>query len=502
MRKRDALKITLPNDISYLPIVQMFIRELAKRFGFAEEDTYKIELGLEETFMNIIKHAFEEDEDNTFDIICEHIPKGIKIIFKEKGIPYDPNRLPHYSLAKHIDDVSTSGLGTFLTKEVMDEVLFRNLGPQGKETHLIKYLKTRNIKEYLDASELEPEIKPHEETHQIITEKIEYDVRLMEPEEAIEISRGAYKSHGYTFFDDNIYYPEQIVEMNRTGQMISAVAVSKERGFMGHAALVYPYLGAQIAELNFIFVNPEYRGQGCMGRLLDFLFQVEKQQKLSGVYSYAVTNHLFTQKTMFRLGLIDCGIELVTSPATWIFKGIDGNPSQRISVTLSFRYLEPPSSLTLYPPKRHLEMIEKIYSWLNVKHNYIVPEISEPVFKQESSNIETTIHASEGSAEIFISSYGSHIIREIRSIVRDLCIRQIASITLFLNLEDPVTYFMASEFEKMDFFFSGIMPQTTHGDALILQYLNNVAFDYDRLMIYTDFGKELLSYIKSCDPYA
>ncbi|MCX8111113.1 MAG: GNAT family N-acetyltransferase [Syntrophorhabdaceae bacterium] len=502
MKKSDVFKITLTNDIYYLPIVQVCIREIAKKIGFDDEDIYKIELGLEETYTNIIKHAFEDDEDNTFEIICEHIPKGIRIIFKEKGIPFDPNRLPHFSLAEEIDDISSSGLGTYLTKEVMDEVLFRNLGPQGKETHLVKYLKSRNIRESLTEAELKPEIKPHEKPQQITTGKIEYEVRLMEPEEAIEISRGAYKSHGYTFFDDNIYYPEQIVELNKTGQMISAVAVSKEKGFMGHAALVYPYLGAQIAELNFIFVNPEYRGQGCMNRLIDFLFQIKKPNILKGVYAYAVTNHIFTQKTMYKFGLVDCGIELATSPATWIFKGIDGDTSQRISVSLSFKYMEPPPSLNLYPPEKHMAMIKKIYSWMNVKNNYMIPEISEPVFTNERSNIETTIHASEGSAEIFINNFGSNIIREIKTLTKDLCIKQMSSITLFLSLEDPMTYFIAPELEKMDYFFSGIMPQTAHGDSLILQYLNNVAFNYDKLMIYTDFGKELVSYIKSCDPYA
>ncbi len=32
-------------------------------------------------------------------------------------------------------------------------------------------------------------------------------MRLMREEEAIEISRCAYISHGYSFFDDHIYYP-------------------------------------------------------------------------------------------------------------------------------------------------------------------------------------------------------------------------------------------------------------------------------------------------------
>jgi len=71
-----------------------------------------------------------------------------------------------------------------------------------------------------------------------------------------------------------------------------------------------------------------------------------------------------------------------------------------------------------------------------------------------------------------------------------------------LNLEDPPTFFMTAEFEKMGFFFSGILPLGSIGDALVLQYLNNVAFDYGKVVLFTDTAKEILDYILGCDPNA
>ena len=171
----------------------------------------------------------------------------------------------------------------------------------------------------------------------VIQEKILYDVRALRPAEAIEVSRCAYKSHGYTFFDDHIYYPDRLIELCDSGQMISAVAVTKEQAFMGHGALVYPYLGARIAELTFLFVNVEYRGQGCGNRLTEYLFTVPKRYPLDGIYAYAVTNHIFTQKVLVKFNFGDCGLLLATSPATWMFKGIEES-TQRISVILSYEY--------------------------------------------------------------------------------------------------------------------------------------------------------------------
>jgi len=322
----------------------------------------------------------------------------------------------------------------------------------------------------------------------------------MRPEEAIEVSKGAYRTHGYTIYDDSIYYPEQIVELNETGMMVSAVAVTKDNVFMGHCALVYPYPDARIAEMNFLFVNPEYRGQDCIDKFTIFMVTTAREQGLSGLYFFAVTNHIYSQRPNVKYGYVNCGVILAVSPATIVFKGVEGDTSQRISCTTGFLYLKKPETLTLYPPRHHLKMIEEIYGWMGAGNDYKSPDFPEPVFKEEHSIIETIAHEKEGNTTVLISSYGSNILKEIKALTRDMCIKQIACITLVLSLEDPLTYFLTSEFEKTGFFFSGIMPQTMIGDALILQYLNNVAIDYGKVKVYTDYSKDILAYIKSCDP--
>ncbi len=132
--------------------------------------------------------------------------------------------------------------------------------------------------------------------------------------------------------------------------MISAVAVTADGTFMGHSAFLYQYPEDVIAELTFVFVNVEYRGQGALNRLVDYLFTVPKKRELRGMYAYAVTNHPFTQKSMIKFQINDCGLLLATSPASWKFKGISEDTTQRISVLLSFKYLEPPLVYDLYVP--------------------------------------------------------------------------------------------------------------------------------------------------------
>ncbi len=492
MKNFESIKMTFPNTFDYLFLVQTFVREVAKNIGFSGGLLDQIDIAIEEAVSNVMVHASDE-ENPTFDIICEKVPVGMKITLKEMGIPFDPERIRKYELSKNMDDVPTKGLGIYLIRKMMDDLAFNNLGPQGKETVMIKYLPDAAVGQ-------QQEEDPEKELTSVVTGKIEYDVRALEEYEAIEVSRCAYKTHGYTFFDDHIYYPERLVEMNRTSEMISAVAVTKENVFMGHGAFLYQHPEDKIAELTFVFVNVEFRGQGALNRLVDYLFQVPKTRELRGVYAYAVTNHVFTQKSMMRFQINDCGILLATSPASWKFKGISDDTSQRISVALSYKSLVSPITYQLFVPEHHSEMIRKIYANLGADHNFVVPGPDAAAVKNAESVIQTRINDLEGCAEIFIESYGNDILKLIRKTVREFCLKQLSALDLFISLHDPATYTMTAEFEKMGFFFAGILPESKIGDALILQYLNNVELDYSKILLVSDLSKEMLEYICKHDP--
>lgn len=497
MTNKDSLKLTLPNELSYLPSAQNFVLDAARRFGFSEPELMNVEVGIEEAVTNVMKHAYDVEENSHFDIICEKLPAGIRIIIKERGIPFDPKQIATYHSGAHLEEASTSGLGTYLMQRMMDEVSFRNLGSEGKETHLVKYRKDRVALEaeqhnQMEAATAEPAV---------IQEKIEYSVRGLDPSEAIQISKCAFMSHGYSFFDEHIYYPERLIAMNQSGEMISAVAVTKDNVFMGHSALVYPYPEDRIAELTFVFVNVEYRGQGAFKQLIEYLLTCPKPREFKGMYAYAVSNHAFTQKANMRFQINDCGILLATSPSSWKFRGIPEAGAQRISVVLGFKYIGAPEKLAIYAPPHHRAMIEKLYRYLGaVDHDYRVPE-GAPVFGS-SCELLTGVNPSESCAEIFVKRSGADAVSAVKKTLRQFCVQQIACINLFLSLEDPATHLLAAELEKLGFFFAGILPCARIGDSLILQYLNNVDIDYSKIVAYSDVAKELLAYIKNYDPNA
>lgn len=492
--KQSAVVLSLPAETAYLGVAEQCTRAVATLFGFDEPSIGKIELAVEEAVSNVIEHAYRAEAGKTFDLIFERVPLGLQVRIKEKGIPFDPRLVASYDPAQIGSEETPTGLGLYLMNSVMDEVSFHNLGLEGKETHLVKYRSTPGVE---TAEDLLPGADESAREPEVITERIDYEVRLLQPSEAIEVSRCAYKSHGYTFFDEHIYFPDRLIELNRSGQMISAVAVTKDGTFMGHAALVYPKLGAEIAELTFVFVNLEYRGQGCMNRLCDYLFN-QVEHHLHGIYAYAVTNHVFTQKVMLKYGFGDCCIELATSPATWEFKGMEKS-TQRLSVVTSFKYLVAPERLTIYAPPQHREMIEAIYRNLGVTHDYVAP--AQPaLLPAEASQIDIELDTTENFAEIHLIRAGEHAVHEVHAALRSLCVKQVAAIYLFLDMTDPATHHLTGEMEQLGFFFAGILPHCAVNEGLVLQYLNNQPLDYSKIQTYSDLAKRLLEKVRHHDP--
>lgn len=499
-----SFKLTAPCDMAALPLVLACVREAAVLVGFAGGDISRIELAVEEAVSNVVKHAFlDDDEPGAFDIVCEQVTLGLRIVIREKGIPFDPAKAPVFEQGEDLEHVSARGMGMALMRQSMDEVAFHNLGPDGKETRLVKYLPGKSVHPGFEAREQDADpadSAPLTQMPQAPPPRIDYAVRRMTADEAIEVSRSAYKNHGYTFFNEVIYYPERLAEMNAAEEMISAVAVTADNEFMGHAALVFEDDEARTAEYTFVFVNQAFRNQGCMGRLARFLLTTPARRPLAGVYSYSVANHVFTQRGVIKLGFRDCGILLATSPATWKFKGIDEPGVQRISVVLSFVYLEQPSPRRIFAPPHHGEMIGRILEHIGAPHVLASPPQNPPALAALASRIDTKVYPLENCAMIKIHEYGSDCAREVRRILRDLCLKQLAAIDLFLPLDDPTTAFITAELEKLGFFFAGIQPETGRGDALILQYLNNIPFDYDKVQASSDMARDLLAYIRRHDP--
>jgi serine/threonine-protein kinase RsbW len=249
-------------------------------------------------------------------------------------------------------------------------------------------------------------------------------------------------------------------------------------------------------------VKPEFRSLGCFRNITQYLLDQAKSQGKQGAFGVAVTNHTISQHTVHGFGFRDCGLRLGMIPPNILFKGMHAKIPYRVSMLVQFLYLKQPAvSCTIYAPPHHAEMMTALYKGLGVR-----PEVKRKVPAEakraaSSSAIRIKLVGSLNFARIIIDRSGKNIIDELQTRVRELCRKKIEIINLFLNLSDPSTCTYTEQFEKLGFFFAGILPGgLSDGDALILQYLNNVPLDYDAIQVKSTIAKKLLTYVRKHDP--
>jgi anti-sigma regulatory factor (Ser/Thr protein kinase)/predicted N-acetyltransferase YhbS len=504
--------LIIPNDTAYLPVVCAYVKSSAAQFGFDDQDTGDIRLAVDEACTHVIQTAFEPGEEQSLSISCQRYPSGLRITIADKGMPFDPCSIPAYD-AHGGPDRELSGLPFYLIQQVMDEVRFVNKGSEGKELQLTKYLRVPSVETYFPEEELLPydtSVEP--------APLAQYSYRFMEPTDAIEIAKCVYKTYGYTYPGEHIYFPERLVTMNQSGELLSAVATTESGEVVGHCALS-GQPGDPMMEVCQAVVAPAHRRRGVMKELVGLLTVEARKRGLAGLFVVTVTVHPFSQQATLRYGFRESALLLAYGPRNVHFKKItDQQLPQRETVVYGYQPLHEEPRSRVYPPAHHRSIIARIYANLGLERELAWPEMSQPrsqpgPLRPERSHFDlsTKITPAMRTAQIEIDSYGPGVEGEIKSKLKDLCCEGIAVIYLNSPLSDPHTAIFCRKFEEMGFFFAGILPGPTKpagpggmsgGDWLCLQFLNGSHVDYDRLQVCSGFGRELASYIREQDPLA
>ena len=490
---KELGKLVLTNSKDLIPAIQAYTGQIATLCGFPVETGDKIQLAIEEACLNVINNSFNPGESGEFDITFYRRTDGIEIHVHDMGVPYDPSKAPVFDPHANLMEHDLEGLGMFLISKTMDEYRFNNLGIRGKETVLIKYHDATVIAAETD-TQVEPEIVEPPASQPV--EQINFNIRVMKAEEALEVCRCIYDCYGYSYANENIYFPERVAAMNQNGKLRSAVALTDDGEMGGHFALIF--YEKLPAEVGIAVTKQKFRGQGFARQLGEFLEMEARAANLRGVQVKEVTAHPYTQKFCIKLGYKDCGLLLAHSPKSLSFKGINDKLKQRNSDVLGFKYLETPQEREIYAPVHHREMIELLYNNIGDNVRCIAAESTFP--QQEKSVTEVNVYALRSLAEMFVLEYGEDFIAVMRQEMRKVFKDEIQVIELYLSLNDPLTQVMVPMLESMGFIFTGILPETHMGDALIMQYFNGVYIDYSQIVLVTDVAKQLLEYVQRHDP--
>lgn len=477
-KSHEIARITVLNNISFITALNLFAEQIAKMNGFDESFILKIQLVIEETAVSIIEHSFEMNETGYYDVIFERHPNKLIIAFEDKGLPYEISQL---------ENKDEGALRMLLIRSIADEIHFKNLGKSGKRIELHIAIPYKNINYYLS------------DKHVILEKDIPRDTRpvslmMMEKDKAIELSRCVYRTYGYSYISDFIYFPEKITELLESGLLKSCIAINADGELVAHLGLNFLNKGSKVGETGQAVVDPRYRGRGLFETMKKYLADHENKNQNYGFYSESVSIHPYTQKGNISLGANETGILLGYIPETLFFKKInEEEQSQRQTAILFYMKVNDEPERNIFLPKQHYEIISEIITKSGLRR--VLNNPPSNTVKDNHSVIETVIRPEWGQAFLVIKSYGIDFELIIHSKIKEIKNRKIDCIYIDLPLSDKNTPEYTTIMENAGFFFAGIIPELYDGDILRLQYLNNIDIVKDSIITVSDFCNDLLNYV-------
>lgn len=472
------LKLVVPNQMGYLPIVLKTVEELCYQQGFDESTIRSVVLACEEAIANVILHAFSPDEEAEFTIQIEPSTTGIAFHVLDKGMPYDPG-------SETFDEETLRGLGHLMMGRLMDRVQFHNHGNRGKELVLHKYF---SQDELVTEKLKRPEVVENQ-VKQFLLEEIEY--RLFQPQDALEIARCAYESYGYTYAYEHIYYPERIRELNERGELISLVATCGEQ-VLGHVGLVKFEGVSGVYELGLAMTKQGYRGLHIFSTLAALVLAEARKRGIMAIFGQFVTTHIYSQKAPLRIGMRPTALLCAYVPSDIDFRKIKKSMGQRSAVLVMTRVLAERGVVRIFVPQTHRPMLQRIYDEMGQAVEFAESDI----VPAQLSETSLSINANMRMGKLFFQRMGVDIDQHLRNHVMQARKEDVQMIEAFVNMCLPDAPGLIAAAERYGFAVVGVLPGALEGDLLVLQYFNGVHVQFFDIELVPE-GSFLLPYIQN-----
>src|ERR687889_287087 len=368
--EEQVVSVAVSADAGLLPPVIEFVARMVQRLGLG--DIGQIDGAVELVCMNVIEHAFGPEEKGSFDVRVMRGPGRVVVAVEDRGLPFDYSRLQNGEDGTVLETLHQS----------FDEVRFVNLGRLGNRVELRKHLPHADVREHLPEEEHRNTVEA-----EAVSEDVPLEIRTMRPEESSELSRCVYRSYGYSYDWDSIYYPDRIRELQEKGLMRSCVTVTQDGEFVGHLAVSVQHPDAPVGEAGQAVVDPRFRGHHLFPRMKTFMAERSGDLGMYGLYSEATAVHPYSQRGNLQLGARETGFLLGYIPASVSYKQIgEEREGRRGSVALFYMRVKAEPERKIYPPAPYLEEVKRV-----VEHNGLrrtVGEVNDPTLQPSRMSVE------------------------------------------------------------------------------------------------------------------
>lgn len=319
-----------------------------------------------------------------------------------------------------------------------------------------------------------------------------FQVRRMEPEDAWGVARCFYAVYGEHYPFDTYYIPDKLIEENRKGNVISAVARTEGGDIIGCMALYRSsaYFSG-VYEYGQGIVLPEYRSSFAVLCLQDYLMDLaDSLPDIHEVFGEAVCNHVLSQRMMPLVGFRETGLELGLLPAE-AFKDLEF-PADRVSTLLGFKAVKDRAH-DVHVPEDYRRELELTMSGLDISRTLKESRGGPP--RGSSTELVPQFIDYAHVVRLNLHRIGEDFQSVHANLERQAQTREAQVIQVFINLGDPRSGWASAILRQRGYFFGGFLPRWFDTDGLLMQRLA-VLPDYRSIKLHSSRARKILDIIR------
>ena len=123
---KDNPSITVSNNLLDTDKLFAFLDQWADSIGLAEDIYNDLKLAIDETFVNIVSYAFDDESSHDITIKFHQTEHRIDITFIDNGIAFDP--LNDSNKTMDPDNLDKGGMGIHIIRSLTEEQHYERIG--------------------------------------------------------------------------------------------------------------------------------------------------------------------------------------------------------------------------------------------------------------------------------------------------------------------------------------------------------------------------------------
>jgi anti-sigma regulatory factor (Ser/Thr protein kinase) len=131
-------RLTCAAQPECLPSLLRFVEEACVRSALSADDTMAVRLSVEEVCENIIKYGYVGREPGPVSVDITGSDERVEVTVEDRGARFDPRGLPPADVTSDWAARPVGGLGWHLVRNLMDEVRYEPMSPDGNRVTLVK----------------------------------------------------------------------------------------------------------------------------------------------------------------------------------------------------------------------------------------------------------------------------------------------------------------------------------------------------------------------------